>query len=106
MTFATYSFENRLTKKLRTWNMSLDSFSSLVALAGIAGASRSRIASALNGRAFSVEVALSLESLVADIDALMAAAAPLKLDVSTPVEFFAVMTAFRDGTLEIKIAKQ
>jgi hypothetical protein len=106
VTLTALSFEARLGRKLSAWRMSLDSFSSLVSLSGIRGASKTRTAAALNGKPFPVEIAIALETLVGQIDALMAAVAPLKLDVSAPVELFELLTAFHAGLLDIRITKK
>jgi hypothetical protein len=101
---ASLSFANRLSQKLFAWGMSADAFSLLATLDGLPGVSKAGISRALSGiRDFSNEATVWLEKLVAEIDALNTAVAPLKLDLRKPAEVHGWLQLLRTGEIEISV---
>jgi hypothetical protein len=98
------SFASRLSQKLFSWSMSADAFSLLATLDGTPGLSKTNVHRALAGvKDFSNQQTELLEQLVAEIDALNMAVAPLKLDLRKPVEVLHWLQLLRAGELEISV---
>ena len=104
---ATFSFEARLSRHLRDWNMSLSQFEGLVALSDI-NVRKSRLAQALRGaKALDNETTRALEPLLASIDALVKTVRPLKIDMGAPAgEIYTWVQQYQDGLLKISIEVQ
>jgi hypothetical protein len=101
---ATFSFEARLSRKLFEWQMSADAFGLLASLHKISGVSKAGISRALSGtKTFANEVAMELQKVVSEVDALNATVAPLKLDLKNPTLVYGWLQARRDGTLKIEV---
>jgi hypothetical protein len=103
----TYSFEARLQRTLSSLRMSLDVFSAVATLAGITGASKTRLQAALSdaGRALPNEIVAKLSPLIASINALVDSAKPLRIEVRSPVELYIWAKQFRDGTLKVNVSQ-
>jgi hypothetical protein len=104
---ATLSFENRTRETLRAWGVSLDTFSTLVALEGFPGIGRTVIGEALRGkRNLLVEVVERLEPFDTELAAFVNLFAPFRPVLDNAVEVHEWLAAVRQGRITIKVAQE
>jgi hypothetical protein len=101
------SFEARLSHRLDEWQMSIDTCALLGALSGIR-ISKTRLAGALSGkeRALSNEIAVQLEVLIKEIDALRETLAPIVPDLNNAPRVYEWLRGIRSGSLQISVTQQ
>lgn len=101
--------ENRLNAKLKVWGMTQDGFTLVASLLGaLPGISRSAAQRALSGAGlpFGAEAAIELDKLAHDIDAIIAVAHPLPLNLKNSVQVFEMVQAWRNGRLKITVVSE
>jgi hypothetical protein len=102
-----FSFEARLSRYLDEWQMSIDNCALLATLFGVR-LSKTRLAGALSGkeRALSNEIAVQLEILIKEVNALRQMLAPIVPDLNNATWVYEWLRGIRSGSLQISVTQQ
>ena len=98
--------EDRLNSKILIWGVTQEGFALTASLLGcLPGTSRSAAQRALSGTGlgFGAEASLALNQLAKDIDAIIAAAHPLPLNLKNPALLASLVRAWREKKLTIDV---
>lgn len=89
------NIENKIQEFITLRDTSADFVSSLAQIAGISGASSSRLSQAFRGRPLPVETAGPLGKLLDDVDAWVESLQPLPIALRNPVTILNLVTEFK-----------